>query len=274
MFTWKLSTGVHVDKTEGLELFLHNIEEDTQEIVNWGDYRIGYFIQRNKSKVNENQDSLFLMAKDDFCLFGVADGAGGHPNGLEASYSVGESIFQYFRGIKSSDVQLISLIEKANNKVRDKYPEAYTTLSFAALFGSELRSYSVGDSEVQYFNNQGQMIYNNIPQSPVGYAVEAGMISQEEGLDHSDRYLVNNLIGDEHLRIEVASKVALKKGYSVIIGSDGLFDNFSHETICELVGKGLFEDGFSKLCDMCVNRGDDWRKDDDVSFLVLRKIKA
>lgn len=261
-------------ESKNLELFLHNIEEDTQEIVDWGDYRVGYFIQRNKTKGDENQDTLFMMAKDDFCLFGVADGAGGHPHGMEASYLVGESIFQYFRATKSSDVQLISLIESANNKVREKYPEAYTTLCFAALFGNELRSYSVGDSEVQYFNNQAQMIYNNIPQSPVGYAVEAGMMSQEEGLDHSDRYLVNNLVGDEHLRIEVASKVTLKKGYSVIVGSDGLFDNFSHETINELVGRGPFEEGFNELCKMCIERSDQWRKDDDVSFIVLRKIKA
>lgn len=257
-----------------LELFLHNVQEDTQEIVDWNEYRVGFFIQKNKSKGNENQDTLFLMAKDDFCLFGVADGAGGHPHGMEASYTVGESIFQYFRGTKSSDVQLVSLIESANINVREKFPGAYTTLCFGALFGNELRSYSVGDSEIQYFNFQGQMVYNNIPQSPVGYAVEAGIMSQEEGLDHSDRYLVNNLIGDEQIRIEVASKVTLKKGYSVIVGSDGLFDNFSHETITDLVGKGPFEEGFSKLCKMCKERGDNWRKDDDVSFLVIRKIKA
>lgn len=255
------------------EIFLHNTAEDTSEIFDWQDYRIGYFIQRNKEKDDENQDTLFISARGDFCLFGVADGAGGHPNGMEASYQVGESVLQYLRTTKSDDVQLISLIESANHKVREKYPDAYTTLSFAALFGTEMRSYSVGDSEVQYFNNSGKVIYNNIPQSPVGYAVEAGMLSQEEALDHSDRYLVNNLIGDEHLRIEVASKVALKKGYSIIIGSDGLFDNLSHETLNSLVGKGSFEEGFNKLCQLCKDR-EDWRKDDDVSFIVLRKIKA
>jgi serine/threonine protein phosphatase PrpC len=257
-----------------LELFLHNIEEDTQDIIDWGDYRIGYFIQKNKTKGSENQDTLFIMAQDDFCIFGVADGAGGHPNGIEASYSVGESIFQHVRGTKSADVQLISLIESANTKVREKYPEAFTTLSFAALFSDDLRSYSVGDSEVQYYNNAGEIIYNNIPQSPVGYAVEAGMLSQEEGLDHNDRNIVNNLIGDEHLRIEVASKVTLKKGFTVIVGSDGLFDNISHETLHSHVGSGSFEEGFEKLCQLCSQRGDDWRKDDDVSFILLRKVRA
>lgn len=255
------------------EIFLHNTAEETSEVFDWQDYRIGYFIQRNHEKGDENQDTLFMMGKDDFCLFGVADGAGGHPKGMEASYQVGETILQYLRTTKPSDVQLISLIEAANLRVREKFPGAYTTLSFAALFGNELRSYSVGDSEVQYFNNSGKVIYNNIPQSPVGYAVEAGMISQEEGLDHTDRYLVNNLIGDEHLRIEVASKVALKKGYSIIIGSDGLFDNITHETLNEMVGRGSFEEGFNKLCKLCSER-ENWRKDDDVSFIVLRKIKA
>ncbi|CAN0203407.1 unnamed protein product [Chrysoparadoxa australica] len=181
------------------ELFLHNILEDTSEVFDWNEFRIGYFIQRNKGKMEENQDCLFFYGREDFCLFGVCDGAGGHPNGLEAAYSVGESILQYVRVTENENFQFIGLIEEANEKMRAKYSSAHTTLSFAAMFGSELRSYSVGDSEVQYYNFSGETIYNNIPQSPVGYAVEAGLLSQDEGLDHGDRYLVINLMGDEHL---------------------------------------------------------------------------
>jgi len=256
------------------EIFLHNIEEKEQDIFDWNDYRIGYFIQKNQSKGETNQDTLFFIGKEDFCLFGVADGAGGHPHGREASYSVGETIFQYVRTKKAQDVQLISLIEDANFKVREKYPNAFTTLAFGALFETELRSYSVGDSEIQYFNSTGETIYNNIPQSPVGYAVEAGYMSQEEALDHNDRNLVNNLIGDELLRIEVASRVQLKKGYSVLVGSDGLFDNVTHEELSEKVGKGSFEEGFKELCSFFTEHQDQWRKDDDISFIFLRKIRS
>lgn len=255
------------------ELFLHNIPEDSSEVFDWGEYRIGYFIQKNREKSDENQDCLFFYSKDDFCLFGVADGAGGHPKGMEAAYSVGESILQYVRVTESDQFQFVRLIEEANNKMREKYSSSHTTLCFAAMFGTELRSYSVGDSEVQYFNSQGTTIYNNIPQSPVGYAVEAGLMSQEEGLDHGDRFIVNNMMGDEHLRIEVASRVQLKRGYTVIVGSDGLFDNFSHDEIRDSVGSGSFEPGFQNLVELCRNRGEEWRKDDDISFIVLRKIK-
>ena len=255
------------------ELFLHNVDTLEHEVFDCGDYRIGYFIQKNESKDEQNQDTLFFFGKDDFILFGVADGAGGHPNGHEASYSAGESILQYVRSKKPEDFQLIRLIEEANFKVRENFPEAYTTLAFAALFDNDLRSYSVGDSEIQYFNNQGEIIYNNIPQSPVGYAVEAGYMSQEEGLDHSERNIVNNLLGDELLRVEVASKVLLKKGYSVLIGSDGLFDNLSHEELNDRLGKGSFEDNFKQLCQFCIDKGESWRKDDDVSFILLKKIR-
>ncbi len=258
---------------DNIEIFLHNIEKEEKSIIDWNDYRIGYFIQKNQTKESDNQDTLFFIGKEEFCLFGVADGAGGHPNGMEASYLVGESIFQYVRTKKADDVQLIHLIEEANFKVREKYPEAYTTLAFAALFGNELRSYSVGDSEIQYFNSSGTTIYNNIPQSPVGYAIEAGYLSQEEGLDHNDRNLVNNLIGDEHLRIEVASRVLLKKGYSVLIGSDGLFDNLTHDELRGFIGKGSFDEGFKSLCRFCEERKEGWRKDDDISFLFVRKVR-
>lgn len=255
------------------EIFLHNIDTSEKDIIDWNDYRIGYFIQKNQTEGSENQDTLFFIGKSDFCLFGVSDGAGGHPNGKEASYLVGENIFQYVRTKKADDVQLIRLIEEANNNVREKYPKAYTTLAFAALFDNELRSYSVGDSEIQYFNSSGATLYNNIPQSPVGYAVEAGYLSQEEALDHKDRNIVNNLLGDEHLRIEVASKVLLKKGYSVLVGSDGIFDNISHEELAEIIGRGSFDEGFKKLCYFCEEKGENWRKDDDISFVFLRKIR-
>ena len=145
----------------------------------------------------------------------------------------------------------------------------------ATIHQDNLRSFSVGDSEVIYWNGHGSELYSNIPQSEVGYRIEAGLLSQDESLDDPERYSVNNLLGDTSIRIEVASKMKIKKGHTILIGSDGLFDNLSHEELTELVGKGSFDKSFEELSSICIEQNiETWKKDDDISFVLVRKIKA
>jgi len=259
------------EKSEVIELLLHRVANHESEYFEWNNYKIGYFIQKNQSKSDDNEDVLFFYGKDNFCLFGVCDGAGGHPNAADASYLVGETIFQYVRTHKPEEFQIIDMIEKTNDRVIESFPEAFTTLSLCCINNGEIRSYSVGDSEIQYISQSGEVLYNNIPHSPVGHAVEAGLLSQKDSLDHSERYVVNNLIGDEVLRIEACSKYNLKKNDSVIVGSDGVFDNLSHEQISNLLTQKNFNKKFHELSDYCLLRDETWRKDDDVSFILLQQ---
>jgi len=259
-------------KSEVKELFLHRIKEHESESFQWQGYNVGYFIQKNLTKSEENDDVLFFYGSEDFCLFGVCDGAGGHENAAEASYLVGESILQYTRTHRPEELQLIELIELANDKVLKEFKGAYTTLSLCFIHHDMIRSFSVGDSEVQYINQKDEVLYNNIPHSPVGHAVEAGIISQEESLDHKERNIVNNLMGDEFLRIEACSKFKLKKDHTVIVGSDGIFDNLTHDELSSILGSGSFSSKFKELSEYCIGRDESWRKDDDVSFIILRPI--
>lgn len=258
-------------KNEVIELFLHRVREYESETFEWRDFKVGYFIQKNLTKSDDNDDVLFFYGGDDFCLFGVCDGAGGHPNAAEASYLVGETILQYVRTHKPEDFQLVELIESANDNVLKEYKGAYTTLSLCFIHKGLIRSYSVGDSEIQYVNQMSEVLYNNIPHSPVGHAVEAGLLDQEESLDHTERNVVNNLIGDEVLRIEACSKFKIKKSHTVIVGSDGVFDNLSHDQLSTILGAKNFTNKYKELRDYCLTRDETWRKDDDVSFLIVQE---
>lgn len=259
-------------KSEVKELFLHRIKEYESESFEWQGYKVGYFIQKNLTKSEDNDDVLFFYGADDYCIFGVCDGAGGHRNAAEASYIVGETILQYSRTHKPEEFQLIELIELANDNILKEYKGAYTTLSLCFIHGDMIRSYSVGDSEVQYTNQKAEVLYNNIPHSPVGHAVEAGIISQEESLDHQERNIVNNLMGDEVLRIEACTKFKLKKVHTVIVGSDGIFDNLTHDELSSILGRRSFSSKFKELSEYCIARDETWRKDDDVSFIILQQV--
>jgi serine/threonine protein phosphatase PrpC len=257
------------------QVLLHSLEEVVYGIIDWNDYRIGYFICKNKAKSEQNEDALFLLTGEDHLVFGVADGAGGHPKGQEAAFIVGDEVIRFFKKKPADDVKMLEVIESINDKVIDLKVGAYTTLAMATINQDNLRSFSVGDSEVIYWNGHGNEIYSNIPHTDVGYRIEAGVLPQDESLDHPERHSVNNLIGDSSIRIEVASKMSVKKGHTILVGSDGLFDNLSHQELSDIAARGSFEKSFEQLRELCLKQDPKyWKKDDDISFVLVRKIKT
>jgi PPM family protein phosphatase len=251
-------------------IFLHDIKDDYADLFDVGNFRIGCFISRNKEKVNQdNEDCLFYANRANGFILGVCDGAGGHPKGRDASYLIGEEF------IKSKETDYNKLIESVNKKVVDLKVGAKSTLAFATVFDDVVNFYSVGDSEIVYWNAHGNEIYTSTPHSSTGHKVKAGVTSQADSLSDPERNLVNNLMGDEMIRVEFTSGADLKKGHTVILGSDGLFDNISHEQLSEIVGRGEFEKSFQDIVEICREQDkENWLKNDDTAFFILRKIKS
>ncbi|WP_412473721.1 PP2C family protein-serine/threonine phosphatase [Halobacteriovorax sp. YZS-1-1] len=249
-----------------------DINEFESDLFDFGDYRIGYFISRHKYKegTEQNEDSLFISGDEKSFVFGVADGAGGHPRGRDASVAISEEISKY-----SANSNSLDLIEAANQKVNDLKAGARATLAFAEIKYDNIRFYHVGDSEILYWNAHGNELYTSTPHSGVGHMVKAGVLGQEESLSHPERNYVNNLMGDDLIKIESTSSSIMKKGHTVLIGSDGLFDNIPHDTLTELIGQGGFDKSFEDLVNFCKTQTEDkWLKFDDTSFVVIRKVKA
>lgn len=257
---------------EPKEIFLQ--PDDIQsELFDFDQYRIGYYIQKNLEKSSENEDSLFFYGDKNGIGLGVSDGVGGHPRGKDASRIASEGVMNYIKNEKFQSLQYLDNLEKVNMEIRDLKVGAKTTLTSAIIKDEEVRFYSIGDSEVLFCNTKGFLIYSNIPQSPVGYGVHGGYIDQEESLDDPERHLVNHLMGDEILRFEASSKIPFKKGHTLLLGSDGLFDNVEHQKLLDIVGGGSFEDAFDNLKQLCTNT-EDWRKDDDISFFIVRRVRS
>lgn len=256
-----------------MNLFVHGESNECFEIIDFHEYRIAYF-SKKKNSSQDNEDSLFCVGNQDFFVAGVADGAGGHPKGREASYIIGEEILKRVGADVKNSYHVLDIIEQANEKVLALKVGAKSTLSLLTFEKDTLRFFSVGDSEILYMNSLGAEIYSNVPHSQVGYQIQAGLIDQQESLDDPERYIVNNLVGDPAIRIETTSKMTIKKGHSIVVGSDGLFDNVSHQELLNLLGGGVFEKGLDLLVDICKKQGENWKKDDDVSFIVIRKMRA
>ena len=166
-------------------------------------------------------------------------------------------------------------MEKANDQVLALKAGARCTLAFYTIHDSWFRSFSVGDSEVVYWNSVGNEVFSNIPHSTVGFGVEAGLIEQEQSLDDPERHIVTNLMGDSYIRMEGSSGIEMKKGHTVLIGTDGLFDNISHEALKDTVAKGDFDGAFNSLLETSQAQDPEgWKKYDDIAWVLLRKVKS
>jgi serine/threonine protein phosphatase PrpC len=110
----------------------------------------------------------------------------------------------------------------------------------------------------------------------VGYAVEAGLLDHREAMHHEDRHLISNMVGAPDMRIEVGSLVRIAPRDTLVIASDGLFDNLHLEEIVQLVRRGPLAEVGALLLHTCQQRmaepmADHPSKPDDLSFILFRR---
>ncbi len=122
---------------------------------------------------------------------------------------------------------------------------------------------------------RGKIKLQTVSHSPVGFAVEAGVIDEAEAMHHEDRHLVSNVLGASDMRIEVGSTLTLSPRDTLLLSSDGLFDNLHRDEIVERMRKGPLLEAARRLGQDSVRRmtrpvGENPSKPDDLTFVVLR----
>ncbi len=150
-----------------------------------------------------------------------------------------------------------------------------TTMVAVEVLGNEIRSYHVGDSSMLLLSSRGRIKHQTVGHSPIEFAISSGIISEREGLMHDDRHLVSNMVGSKGMYIEVSSWIKMSPQDTVVVGSDGLFDNLLSDQITELVRKGDFNKSFGELIQVCQNtmqldRSEMPSKMDDLTVIGFR----
>jgi serine/threonine protein phosphatase PrpC len=133
---------------------------------------------------------------------------------------------------------LINGIEHANREVQQLGLGAATTLAVVQIQNRTVRPYHVGDSLVLIVGNRGKLKLQTIPHSPVGYAVEAGVLDEADAMHHEDRHVVSNMVGAADMRIEVGAPLEMAPRDTLVVASDGLSDNLHVDEVAERVRKG------------------------------------
>jgi serine/threonine protein phosphatase PrpC len=149
---------------------------------------------------------------------------------------------------------IMDSFEQANDAVLALGVGAASTLAVVEIDGDCVRAYHAGDSEVLMVGQRGRVKLTTMPHSPVGYALEAGWISEEDALHHEERHLVSNMIGSPQMRIDVGPTVTMRLRDRLLIATDGLFDNASVPEIIEIIRKGPLEAAVKALVRSCHHR--------------------
>jgi serine/threonine protein phosphatase PrpC len=88
----------------------------------------------------------------------------------------------------------------------------------------------------------------------VGYAIEAGVLNEKQAMNHADRHLVSNVIGDRAMHVGMSYPLRLNPLDTVLLATDGLFDNAYTDEIVRRSCKGNLHDTSERLIDECLDR--------------------
>lgn len=245
---------------------------------------VGYaavFSRRSPEKEAPNEDAAAVIPYEkNSAMLIVADGMGGAVAGEQASrLAVLAMKKALLRGLKDQlpgRAAIMNGFEQANHAVCDLGMGAATTLTVVEVQDDCVRPYHVGDSMILVVGGRGKIKLQTTSHSPVGYGVEAGLINQEDAIHHEERHLVLNTIGSKDMRIEVGSSRKLALRDTVLVGSDGLFDNLRLDEIVERVRKGAIKNAVASLANdtsdrmLSPNRNEP-SKPDDLTFVIFRR---
>ena len=183
----------------------------------------------NKPRPNEDSAAI-LPVNDTHLVLLVADGVGGLAGARSASNTTVKCIRKALDAADTASAAslrsaILDGIEAANQAVMNSGQGGASTLALAEIGPDYVRTYHVGDSILLACGQRGRVKLQTTPHSPVGFAMEAGLINEKEALQHEELNLIFNVIGSADMRIEIGSEQQLAARDTLLLASDGLADN-------------------------------------------------
>ncbi len=265
----------------GARLFL-DADMGSAETLARGAQRAVVFSAQHPEREGSNQDAAAVLDWGaDSLVLAVADGVGGQPGGASAAQVAVECLARAAAAAWDADESqvrsgILDAIEAANREVLERGAGAATTLAVAQLSPAGLRPIHVGDSAICVVGQRGKLKLQTVSHSPVGYAVESGLLDEDEALHHDERHLVSNAVGSRDMRTEVGSPLRLAPRDTVLLATDGLLDNLATEEILETIRKGPLERAAAALARTARQRmtapaTGEPSKPDDLTFILWRQ---
>jgi serine/threonine protein phosphatase PrpC len=239
-----------------------------------------------KTTPNEDNAAVIPLGENQAVLL-VADGLGGHAAGELASRMAIEQMEKalHDRAEESETpldaeqlrLAIITGIERANNAILELGNGAATTLCVAEIQGDTVRVYHIGDSAIMLVGQRGKIKFQTLAHSPIGYAVEAGLMNEKDAIHHEERHLISNVLGSAEMRIEMGPSRKMAYRDTLLLTSDGLLDNLLTDEIVARCRKGPLPKSVEQLMGDAFKRmergpnGTKPSKPDDLTVVAFRR---
>lgn len=227
-----------------------------------------------------NEDSYLMRTKDNFGLFVVADGLGGHGHGEIASKEAVKSIencFMKFSGneepavfLKRALTEAQDAIEKCQSSYSDDKPMSSTAVCLM-IDGNKAVWVHIGDSRLYMFRNNELLLRtrdHSIPQM----LVKLGTITEDEIRSHPDRSRLLCTLGMPWTGYEpftLSEPVVINEGDAFLLCTDGFWEYITEKEMCAcLKSTKNTQEWLQAMTDVVLQNGKDQKMDNYTAVCI------
>jgi protein phosphatase len=226
-----------------------------------------------------NQDYMAHIIKDDYALFVVADGLGGHQAGEKASRFFCQGLIShaetFSKRMMHKPAEIFSeWLTAAISEMRRLFQDdisadvAYTTCAILYLDQKNVLTAHCGDSRI-YRMNSRQVLWRTLDHSVPQELYNEGLISEQEIAHHpAQNQLTRSLnILNEH-RSEINLYPKIKRGETFILCSDGFWSYVKQHELLRLAQLESGKIELAKLARLSIFRANG--KSDNITVQSVR----
>lgn len=231
-----------------------------------------------------NQDCIAQNITDDYALFVVADGLGGHHAGEKASQFFCQGIFRqelkYQQRLKSSKgneksvlTEWVSaaIVDMKSLFAGDTNAEnAHTTCVILYLDKDFTATIHCGDSRI-YRMNEKQLLWRTSDHSLIQQRFDQGQITEREmGLHPEQNQLTKSINIKQQQNAEINLYPPIKRGETFVLCTDGFWEFLKEKDLLQLAAKESGRDELMKIAKMMHFRAEG--KGDNLTVQWVRAI--
>lgn len=227
-----------------------------------------------------NQDSYLVLEKEEWQLYAVADGMGGHKAGEVASCLAIETLRDFFSQTPLNDLKnnwqtyLNLAFQEANRKIfelscqNSNYEGMGTTLTMVLHSNSNLYIGHVGDSRL-YLIREKEMRKITKDHSLVEELVRQGEITAQEAVHHPQKNILLRALGSSNQEVLVdLCQESFGLNDFLLLSTDGLTNLVEEKEIQEFVSTLTPEKSVEQLVKLANQRGGH----DNITVLVVQNL--
>lgn len=222
-----------------------------------------------------NEDSVSFYISNDFSIYVIADGMGGHNAGEVASKIAVDTIISYMKSVDASvddmEGSLLNAIDISNKKIfqlsqkNEELSGMGTTITACLVKEGNMITANVGDSGCYIIKENGITKITK-DHSLVQQLLDEGSITEEEAAIHPNRNIITRALGtNESVKADIF-RIDLNGVNKVLMCTDGLSNEVSLNEMYDIIMRNNNnEDACKQLVDLSKLKGGR----DNISVIVF-----